>query len=91
MTLTKQDYSNIAHRITIGQGTIEYNKENETLFVYYCYTETGYRENDYLNGTGGFVVTGIYLSAEADSYDNENEVDTENNFREQELEQAIRF
>lgn len=91
MTLTKQDYSNIARCVSLGHGTIEYNKGIETLSVYYCYFETGYREDDYLNGTGAFVVTNIYLSADAESYDNENEMDTENNFNEKDLEMALRF
>lgn len=65
MTLTSIDYQNIANMIEVGSGTIEYTKGNEILFIDYIYTEEGYDEDDYFNGTGAYVVTTRFLSVGA--------------------------
>ncbi len=85
MTLTNIDYQNIANMIEVGSGTIEYSKGNETLFIDYIYTEDGYDEDDYFNGTGGFVVTTRFLSVEDVCSINEDGEDTANDFKEKDL------
>ena len=62
MTLNNIDYQNIANMIEVGSGTIEYTKGHEILFIDYIYTEDGYDEDDYLYGTGAYVVTTRFLS-----------------------------
>lgn len=85
MRLTSKDYQSIAKLIEVGRGSIEYTKDGEVLFIDYDYDEEGYVEDDYLNGTGGYVVTGRSLIVEAaESYDSEGEA-TENDFCENQL------
>lgn len=90
MKLTATDYSNIASLIEEGRGTLEYTKESETLFVEYTYEVDGYVEDDYYNGTGGFVATNTELSVtDAESYTEDGER-TENGFNECRLCNEIR-
>lgn len=42
MNLTASDYMNIASQIEVGKGSIEFEKENETLFFDYSYDVDGY-------------------------------------------------
>lgn len=90
MKLTKSDYQSILDQIEVGTGTIEFEKDGETLIIEYEAEEEGYVEDDfhcgYMNGTGAYVVTSrsLYI-ASADSYDEEGE-DTENDFSEDLLE-----
>ena len=72
MTLNNIDYQNIANMIEVGSGTIEYTKGNEILFIDYIYTEEGYDEDDYFNGTGAHVVTTRFLSVGAVDCFNDN-------------------
>lgn len=85
MTLTNIDYQNIANMIEVGSGTIEYSKGNETLFIDYIYTEDGYDEDDYFNGTGAYVVTTRFLSVGAVDCFNDDGEDTANDFKEKDL------
>ena len=85
MILTSIDYQNIANQIEVGKGSIEYEKCNEILVIVYTYTEEGYDEDNYFNGTGAYVVTSRHLSVEAaDSY-GQNGQTTRNNFSEYQL------
>ena len=85
MILTSIDYQNIANMIEAGCNSIEYTKGNETIFIDYTYTEDGYFEDDYFNGTGGFVVTTRFLSVEDVCSINEDGEDTANDFKEKDL------
>lgn len=85
MTLTSIDYQNIANMVEAGSNSIEYTKGNEILFIEYTYTEDGYDEDDYFNGTGAHVVTTCFLSVESvDSFNNNGET-TRNDFCEGQL------
>lgn len=55
--ITPIDYLKIAKQISEDRSTIEYQKDNFILTIYYLFKIEGYRENDYFNGTGGFVET----------------------------------
>ena len=72
-------YLKIATQISENSSTIEYEKDGLFLYFDYTYTIEGYRENDYFNGTGGFVETSrnleIYNVGAYDEYS--NEVDTD--------------
>ena len=92
MKLTKNDYQEIVSQIEVGNGSIEFEKDGETLCIEYEAEEEGYVEDDshcgYMNGTGAYVVTSRCLSiSSADTYNEEGE-DTENNFDEWELEKV---
>ena len=92
MRLATSDYWSIAEQIEVGTGTIEFEKDGETLCIEYEAEEEGYVEDDshcgYMNGTGAYVVTSRCLSiSSADTYNEEGE-DTENNFDEWELEKV---
>ena len=89
MNLTASDYMNIASQIEVGKGSIEFEKENETLFVDYSYDVDGYVEDDYFNGTGAFVETSSSLYIEGVESFNEDGEETSNNFNESELEKMI--
>ena len=86
MKLTTSDYMNIASQIEVGNGSIEYEKENEILFFDYSYEIEGYVEDDYFNGTGAFVETSSSLYIEGVESFNEDGEETSNNFNESELE-----
>lgn len=85
MTLTSIDYQNIANMIEVGSGTIEYAKGHETLFIDYIYTEDGYDEDDYFNGTGAYVVTTRFLSVGSVNCFNDNGEPTRADFCEGQL------
>lgn len=89
MKLTSSDYMNIASQIEVGNGSIEYEKENEILCFDYSYDVDGYVENDYFNGTGAFVETSSSLYIENVESVNEDGEETSNNFNESELEKMI--
>mgnify|MGYP004527053177 CR=1 FL=1 len=89
MKLTSSDYMNIASQIEVGNGSIEYEKENEILCFDYSYDVDGYVENDYFNGTGAFVETSSSLCIEGVESFNEDGEQTSNNFNESELEKMI--
>lgn len=91
MKLTKSDYQSILDQIEVGTGTIEFEKDGETLIIEYQAEEEGYVEDDfhcgYMNGTGAYIVTSRSLCVtSADSFDEEGE-DTENDFSEDLLEE----
>lgn len=89
MNLTASDYMNIASQIEVGKGSIEFEKENETLFLDYSYNVDGYVEDDYFNGTGAFVETSSSLNIEnVESFNKEGD-ETTNNFCESELERMV--
>jgi len=90
MKLTKSDYQSILDQIEVGTGTIEFEKDGETLIIEYQAEEEGYVEDDfhcgYMNGTGAYIVTSRSLCVtSADSFDEDGE-DTENDFSEDLLE-----
>ena len=85
MTLNNIDYQNIANMIEVGSGTIEYTKGHEILFIDYIYTEDGYDEDDYLYGTGAYVVTTRFLSVGAVDCFNEDGEATKADFCESQL------
>lgn len=89
MKLTSSDYMNIASQIEVGNGSIEYEKENEILCFDYSYDVDGYVEDDYFNGTGAFVETSSSLCIEGVESFNEDGEQTSNNFNESELEKMI--
>ena len=89
MNLTASDYMYIASQIEVGKGSIEFEKENETLFVDYSYDVDGYVEDDYFNGTGAFVETSSSLNIENVESFNKDGDETTNNFCESELERMV--
>ena len=89
MNLTASDYMNIASQIEVGEGSIEFEKENETLFFDYSYDVDGYVEDDYFNGTGAFVETSSSLNIENVESFNKDGDETTNNFCESELERMV--
>lgn len=94
MKLTRNDYQELATQIEVGNGTIEFEKDGETLIIDYSAEEEGYVEDDfhcgYMNGTGAYVVTYRSLSIHsADSFDEDGE-DTENDFNEDLLEKEYK-
>ena len=56
MTLTKNDYYEIAALMNDGGGSAEYEKEGETLYFEYSLDVDGYEENGYYDGTGAYIV-----------------------------------
>ena len=89
MNLTASDYMNIASKIEVGKGSIEFEKENETLCFDYSYDVDGYVEDDYFNGTGAFVETSFSLNIENVESFNKDGDETTNNFCESELERMV--
>lgn len=89
MNLTASDYMHIASQIEVGKGSIEFEKENETLFFDYSYDVDGYVEDDYFNGTGAFVETSSSLNIENVESFNKDGDETSNNFCESELERMV--
>lgn len=85
MILTSIDYQNIANMIEAGCNSIEYTKGNEILFIEYSFTEDGYDEDDYYNGTGAYVVTTRFLSVGAVDCFNEDGEATKADFCESQL------
>lgn len=75
LQISQADYLKIAAQIN----------EKDGLFLCFDYTYTieGYRENDYFNGTGGFVETSrnleIYKVGAYDEYSNEVDTDFDQN------------
>ena len=63
MNLTASDYMYIASQIEVGKGSIEFEKDNETLFLDYTYDVDGYVEDDYFNGTGAFVEISLKVTS----------------------------
>lgn len=61
MTLTDNDYEILANQIDEGEGYATLTKDDEELEVHYQCEEDAYREDDYFNGTGAWVVTAINL------------------------------
>lgn len=55
--IAQTDYLNISKQINEEDSVLEYEKYNFILTIYYLFKIEGYRENDYFNGTGGFVET----------------------------------
>lgn len=89
MNLTASDYMYIASQIEVGKGSIEFEKDNETLFLDYTYDVDGYVEDDYFNGTGAFVEISSSLNIEnVESFNNDGD-ETSNNFCESELEKIV--
>ena len=89
MTLTSNDYLSLATLVAQGQKLIEYVKDQEVLWLECDYEEEGYTEDDYFNGTGAFVCTGINLTVHsAYSTDVEGE-ETLNDFSEKKLYNAL--
>lgn len=89
MNLTASDYMYIASQIEVGKGSIEFEKDNETLFLDYSYDVDGYVEDDYFNGTGAFVETSSSLNIENVESFNKDGDETTNNFCESELERMV--
>ena len=85
MKLTLQDYENIARDILVGDTDFKYEKDGETLALKYRLEANGYQEDDYFNGTGGWVTTSYDLEVfDSVSYDGEDNT-TENDFDESKL------
>lgn len=89
MILTTSDYMTIASQIEEGNGSVEFEKENEILFFDYSYEIEGYVEDDYFNGTGAFVEISSSLYIEGVESFNEDGEETSNNFNESELDKMI--
>lgn len=89
MTLTANDYREIASMLEEGNNSIEYNKDGEILFLDCTIEEEGYKEDDYYNGTGAWVCTERTVSVEvSDSYTEDGE-QTKNDFDQWELSKAM--
>ncbi len=89
MKLTASDYKNIASLIEEGEGTVEYAKDGEILFIEYTFEVDGYVEDDYYNGTGAFVQTNaVFCVHGAGSYTEDGE-ETANNFDEYKLNNIV--
>ena len=88
MTLTTNDYYEIASQIEDGSNSIGFEKDGETLFIECTLESDGYVENDYYNGTGAYVETFRALYVESvESYDEDGE-QTANNFDEATLQKV---
>lgn len=57
LQISQTDYFKIAKHINEEDNVLEYEKDGFILTIYYLFKIEGYRENDYFNGTGGFVET----------------------------------
>ncbi len=57
MILEEKDYYEMADLLEEGCNQLEFEKDGELLVVDYEYSEDGYYEDDYHNGTGAFVCT----------------------------------
>lgn len=55
--IAQTDYLNISKQINEEDSVLYYEKDGFILTIYYLFKIEGYRENDYFNGTGGFVET----------------------------------
>lgn len=64
MKLNEKDYRSIASQIEEGSNVIDYEKDGEMLHIDYTFDVEGYYEDDYQNGTGGFVETSRSLRVE---------------------------
>lgn len=82
MTLTTNDYYEIASQIEDGSHSIEFEKDGETLFIECTLESDGYVEDDYYNGTGAYVETFRALYVESVESYNEDGEQTANNFNE---------
>lgn len=82
MTLTTNDYYEIANQIEDGSNSIEFEKDGEILFIECTLESDGYVEDDYYNGTGAYVETYRALYVESVESYNEDGEQTANNFDE---------
>ena len=61
MKLNENDYREIAAKIEAGSGSIEYEKDGETLYLDYIYEVDGYKEDEahcgYENATDAWIET----------------------------------
>jgi hypothetical protein len=86
MTLTNNDYFELASMIKEGYNTIEYTKDGEILFLECNCKVSGYREDD----TNACITTNIEICVEsAESYLEDSDK-TDNNFNEYALDDMIR-
>lgn len=88
MTLTTNDYYEIASQIEDGSNSIEFEKDGETLFIECTLESDGYVEDDYYNGTGAYVETFRALYVESVESYNEDCEQTANNFNEATLQEV---
>ena len=88
MTLTTNDYYEIASQIKDGSNSIEFEKDGETLFIECALESDGYVEDDYYNGTGAYVETFRALYFESVESYNEDGEQTANNFDEATLQEV---
>lgn len=88
MTLTTNDYYEIASQIEDGSNSIEFEKDGETLFIECTLESDGYVEDDYYNGTGAYVETFRALNVESVESYNEDGEQTANNFDEATLQEV---
>lgn len=88
MTLTTNDYYEIASQIEDGSNSIEFEKDGETLFIECTFESDGYVEDDYYNGTGAYVETFRALYVESVESYNEDGEQTANNFDEATLQEV---
>lgn len=61
MILTEDDYETLASQIEEGEDYAILDKDNESLEVHYQCEEDAYKEDDYYNGTGAWVITAVNL------------------------------
>lgn len=77
------DYLNIAKQINEEDSVLVYEKDNFILTIYYFFKIEGYREDDYFNGTGGFVETSrdfrVYDVECVDEDSNDSDTDFDEN------------
>ena len=88
MTLTTNDYYEIANQIEVGYNSIELVKDGETLYIDCTLESNGYVEDDYFEGTGAYVETERTLIVECVESYNEDGEQTTNNFEEAALQKV---
>lgn len=88
MTLTTNDYYEIASQIEDDSNSIEFEKDGETLFIECTLESDGYVEDDYYNGTGAYVETFRALYVESVESYNEDGEQTANKFNEATLQEV---
>ena len=88
MTLTTNDYYEIANQIEVGYNSIELVKDGETLYIDCTLESNGYVEDAYFDGTGAYVETERTLIVESVESYNEDGEQTTNNFEEAALQKV---
>ena len=90
MKLTDEDYEVLAAQITEGDNYAQLESGDEVLEIRYSYEEDGYREDDYEDGTGAWITTGIDLYISSVKCYNEDGEECDHDFDDYKLYQLLR-